>query len=39
MATREPTLTELAAVFQLIAEEYMERGVAQPADTTEIVPA
>lgn len=39
MATREAALTELAAVFELIAEEYMDRGQTLPADTTEIVHA
>ena len=39
MATREEALAELAAVFQLIAEEYHQRNQALPADTTEILHA
>lgn len=39
MSTREAALAELAAVFQMIAEEYQERGQSLPADTTEIVHA
>ena len=39
MATREEALSELACVFQLIAEEYLEKGIPLPADTTEIVHA
>ncbi len=39
MSTREAALEELAAVFQIIAEEYLERGQQLPADTTEIVHA
>jgi predicted RNase H-like HicB family nuclease len=39
MPTREAALTELVAVFQMIAEEYAERNQALPADTTEIVHA
>ncbi len=39
MATREAALTELASVFEMIAEEYREKGLPLPADTTEIVHA
>jgi predicted RNase H-like HicB family nuclease len=39
MSTREEALAELAAVFQMIAEEYEERNQPLPADTTEIVHA
>lgn len=39
MPTREAALTELAAVFQMISEEYAERNEPLPADTTEIVHA
>lgn len=37
MDTPEQAVTELAAVFQLIAEEYAERGEPLPADTTGVV--
>jgi predicted RNase H-like HicB family nuclease len=37
MTTREEALTELSRVFEMIAEEYSEKGVSLPADTTEIV--
>ena len=37
MATREQALEELNEVFQMISEEYREKGLALPADTTEIV--
>ncbi len=39
MATREEALSELAGVFQMIAEEYLEKGTPLPVDTTEIVHA
>ncbi len=39
MPTREEALAELAQVFRMIAEEYREKGVPLPADTTEIVHA
>ena len=39
MPTREAALTELTDVFQMIAEEYREKGMALPADTTEIMHA
>ena len=37
MRTREAALSELAVVFRMIAEEYKEKGLPLPADTTEIV--
>ena len=39
MATREEALAELSHVFDMIAEEYQERGASPPEDTTEIVNA
>jgi predicted RNase H-like HicB family nuclease len=39
MATREEALAELSRVFDMIAEEYQERGAPLPEDTTEIVNA
>jgi predicted RNase H-like HicB family nuclease len=39
MPTREDALSELAGVFQMIAEEYLEKRIPLPADTTEIVHA
>jgi len=39
MTTREAALSELAAVFGMIADEYKEKGLPLPADTTEIVHA
>ena len=39
MPTREAALAELAAVFQMISDEYAERNQALPADTTEIIHA
>lgn len=39
MATREEALAELAAVFQMISDEYAERNEPLPVDTTEIVHA
>ena len=39
MATRGAALAELGRVFDTIAEEYQERGVPLPEDTTEIVNA
>ncbi|HUX09784.1 MAG TPA: type II toxin-antitoxin system HicB family antitoxin [Terriglobia bacterium] len=39
MSTREAALAELASVFQLITEEYREKGIPLPADTTEIMHA
>ena len=37
MPTREEALAELTAVFNMLAEEYREKGIPLPADTTEIV--
>jgi predicted RNase H-like HicB family nuclease len=39
MPTREQALEELDDVFQMISEEYREKGLSLPADTTEIVRA
>jgi predicted RNase H-like HicB family nuclease len=39
MDTRETALAELSNVFGMIAEEYRERGLTLPSDTTEIVNA
>jgi len=39
MPTREEALSELAAIFRLIAEEYRDRKEPLPTDTTEIVHA
>jgi predicted RNase H-like HicB family nuclease len=39
MPTRETALAELTGVFGMIAEEYREKGLPLPADTTEIVHA
>ncbi len=39
MDTRQAALAELEQVFQLIAEEYREKGQPLPKDTTEIVHA
>jgi predicted RNase H-like HicB family nuclease len=39
MSTREQALAELAGVFQMIRQEYQEKGLSLPADTTEIVHA
>jgi predicted RNase H-like HicB family nuclease len=39
MPTREDAIAELAAVFQLIADEYRDHNQPLPADTTEIVHA
>jgi len=35
--TREQALAELRNVFDMIADEYREKGRTLPADTTEIV--
>lgn len=37
METREAALAELSNVFGMIAEEYREKGLTLPSDTTEIV--
>jgi len=39
MPTRESALAELSRVFDMIAEEYREKGIPLPADNTEIVRA
>jgi len=39
MGTREAALAELALVFCMIEEEYREKGVSLPVDSTEIVHA
>jgi len=39
MPIREEALAELAEVFGMISEEYREKGLSLPADTTEIVHA
>jgi predicted RNase H-like HicB family nuclease len=39
MPTREQALEELNGVFRMISEEYQEKGLALPADTTEIMHA
>jgi len=39
MNSREAALAELTEVFNMIADEYREKGLSLPADTTEIVNA
>ena len=39
MATRESALEELSKVFKMVSDEYREKGIPLPADTTEIVHA
>ena len=39
MPTREEALAELDQVFLMLAEEYREKGVPLPADTTEVLHA
>jgi predicted RNase H-like HicB family nuclease len=39
METREAALTELDKVFAMISEEYVQKGLKLPVDTTEIVHA
>ena len=39
MPTREQALAELSTVFNLIADEYRDKGLSLPSDTTEIVNA
>jgi predicted RNase H-like HicB family nuclease len=39
MPTREEALHELGDVFEMIADEYRQKGISLPADTTEIVHA
>ncbi len=39
MPTRSEALSELELVFRMLEEEYRDRHVALPTDTTEIVHA
>jgi predicted RNase H-like HicB family nuclease len=39
MDTREAALAELTQIFNMIADEYREKGLKLAADTTEIVNA
>jgi predicted RNase H-like HicB family nuclease len=39
METREAALAELNDVFAMIAQEYREKGLKLPTDSTEIVNA
>jgi predicted RNase H-like HicB family nuclease len=39
MPTREEAVQELSNVFHMLAEEYREKGMPLPADSTEIVHA
>jgi antitoxin HicB len=39
METREAALAEFAKVFEMIAEDYREKGKSLPTDTIEIVNA
>jgi predicted RNase H-like HicB family nuclease len=39
MPTREAALAELDNVFRMIAQEYSEKGMPLPTDTTEILQA
>lgn len=39
MDTREAALAELSNVFGIITDEYREKGLPLPSDTTEIVNA
>ncbi|HET7214883.1 MAG TPA: type II toxin-antitoxin system HicB family antitoxin [Terriglobia bacterium] len=39
MATREEALAELENVFRMIEEEYREKKISLPAETTEIIHA
>jgi predicted RNase H-like HicB family nuclease len=39
MMTREDALAELERVFEMIAAEHRDQGVALPVDTTEIMHA
>ena len=39
MDTREAALAELTRVFEMISEEYREKGQVLPADSTEILHA
>ena len=39
MSTRDEALAELSQVFRLIEQEYSEKGIPLPTDTTEILHA
>jgi len=39
MDTREAAVAELTQVFNMIVDEYREKGLKLPSDTTEIVNA
>ena len=39
MPTREEALAELDKVFLMLAEEYREKGIPLPTDTTEVLHA
>jgi predicted RNase H-like HicB family nuclease len=39
METRKAALAEFTKAFEMIAEEYREKGKSLPTDTTEIVNA
>ena len=39
MSTREAALAELSKVFEMIAEEYRDKGIPLPKDSTEIMHA
>ena len=39
METREAALAELSNVFAMIADEYCDKGLTFPADSTEILHA
>lgn len=39
MPSRDAALAELVKVFALIAEEFRQKGLQLPADTTEIINA
>jgi predicted RNase H-like HicB family nuclease len=39
MESRDAALAELAKVFAMIAEEYRQKGLPMPADSTEIINA
>jgi len=39
MSSRQEALAELNNVFEMIAEEYRDKRIPLPADTTEIVHA
>ncbi len=39
MKTREAALAELSLVFEMMAEDYREKGISLPADNIEIANA